>query len=197
MAKGMIRTVLGLMVVGAFVGGSIASYENHADKAPVAKSQTKPVVQKANTQPAPQSANLESKPTWEYKTFTDPIDGTSSKSAFLDSANTVKLSFPYSDKTAIMLRATKFSSGNTRLDIVALSGQLTCRQLCTVRVRIDNQEPLGIGAVDDSTPGKSDTLNLEKSLVAKLATANKVLIEVDFFTDGRKVFEFYPKGLTL
>jgi hypothetical protein len=47
MAKGMIRTVLGLTVIGAIVGGSIASYQNQADKAPVAKAQPKPQAAKS------------------------------------------------------------------------------------------------------------------------------------------------------
>jgi hypothetical protein len=61
MAKGMIRTVLGLMVLGAVVGGSIASYENHADKAPVAKAQPKPKVQAAKVQPKPELTAEEKK----------------------------------------------------------------------------------------------------------------------------------------
>jgi hypothetical protein len=50
----MIRKVLVGFGIGVVIGGSIASYENHADKAPVAKAQPKPKVQAAKVQPKPE-----------------------------------------------------------------------------------------------------------------------------------------------
>ena len=54
MAKGMIRKVLGLTVIGAIVGGSIASYQNQADKAPTPVAKAQPKVQAATVQPKPE-----------------------------------------------------------------------------------------------------------------------------------------------
>jgi hypothetical protein len=56
MARGMIRKVLVGFGIGVVIGGSIASYENHADKSPVAKAQPTPKVQAAKVQPKPEPA---------------------------------------------------------------------------------------------------------------------------------------------
>ena len=61
MAKGMIRKVLGLTVIGAIVGGSIASYQNQADKAPTPVAKAQPKVQAAKVQPKPELTAEEKK----------------------------------------------------------------------------------------------------------------------------------------
>ncbi|MGH7563741.1 MAG: hypothetical protein ACREK5_04890 [Gemmatimonadota bacterium] len=87
---------------------------------------------------------------WSYRTITDEMDGTVTRVAAIQSANTVEFDFPYQGAQ----RARLVLSPRPGYDLVMLviqKGQMPCFSGCKVRVKIDDDDPQYMDATQVTT----------------------------------------------
>lgn len=145
------------------------------------------------------STKSESKPknesNWRYSEDVDEMDNTKRTLASLVSDNSIKFDFPYGNsdfklnirewkgKTDIYLTCTKCQF------IAGVMGEKT------YRMKFDDEAPIDVSA-SHSTSGSHDVVFLgsESRIISKLKTAEKVIIEPEFFDVGFKRVTFSTKG---
>jgi hypothetical protein len=137
---------------------------------------------------------------WSYRAITDEMDGTVTRIAAIQSANTVEFDFPYQGEQ----RATLGLIPKPGYDLVILSiekGQMPCFDGCEVRVKFDDDDPQFMDATQ-GTSDDHDTLILDNmtygglfsSFVKRLQKAEVVKIEADVYGEGRTIFTFNVAG---
>ena len=153
---------------------------------------------------------------WSYRTITDEMDGTVTRVAAIQSANTVDFDFPYQGEQ----RATLVLSPQPGYDGVIFSvekGQLPCHDEmvepialekllgadpvpgCTVRVKFDDSGPYDVKATGVQDGANMLRLNPEccglfTDLVKRIQEAETVKIEVRAYDEGRTIFTFNVAG---
>ena len=155
------------------------------------KSETKPVVQ----------AKVESpKPNWSTGQNVDKMDGTVEKWAMIDSTNKISMKFPYQGGSS----ASIIVFDNKHVKIFISKGQVMCSNYsgCKVRIKFDDEKPSTFSAVGPDN-GQSNYVFLTggqysdgsaSRFIKKLATANKVLIEMEIYQEHWPVWEFEVSG---
>ncbi|MCO5259859.1 MAG: hypothetical protein M9916_06915 [Crocinitomicaceae bacterium] len=138
----------------------------------------------------------ESKSNWSYSESTDEMDGTTRKVASTTSTNSIKFDFPYGNSDFSL----NIRNWNGETDVF-----LTCSKCQfiagvmgekTYRIKFDDETPIDVTA-SFSSSGSADVVFLgnEKKLISKLKTAEKLIIEPEFYDVGRKTVRFDVKGL--
>lgn len=133
---------------------------------------------------------------WQYDSKTDQMRGAVSKTAQVDSENTLSLAFPYGEtKPTLNIRQDpKFG-----FDIyITSNGQPLCRSYDndTISVKFDSgpiQEWRCTEAADGS-PGIVFFDN-QRALLPKIKAATKMVVEINYYDNGRQQFSFPVKGL--
>jgi hypothetical protein len=132
---------------------------------------------------------------WRYETEKNPMTDQVDRWANLASTNRQNLSFPYHGGTRarIILRMRK---GQLAVMLDIDRGQLLCHDTCEVMVRFDDKPAVEFEA---SPPAdySNDTLflRMNSTFIKQLREAKRVRIELPFFQEGTRLFEFKPQGL--
>ena len=138
---------------------------------------------------------------WRYSTSIDKMSGKSSSSASLMSNNTESLNMGRTTKTLLFINTVD------RITLYTDFGMLNCNtsfyagsKYCSVRVKIDNK--LVDWKVSQFNHGseidyKHITFEQARNFIHELAGAKKLIIELSYYKDSPKVFEFNIAGLDL
>lgn len=161
--------------------------------APSSSSTATPASSPTATQPqAPQPK------TWDYSTETDKVSNKQGKSASITSNNTFQLDFPYQGGTVGFLVVRKHPRFGKDIIFFVNKGQILCRSYdgCQVSVKFDDKPAYKVNA-SEPADHSSDTLFLQgyDRLVKDMKTSKKALVEVTFYQQGNKGFEFNTEGL--
>jgi len=152
------------------------------------------------TAPAPVIKDLTPKG-WEYSTEEDKMDGSKRYWASRLSTNIVEFNFMNS-KSWFRLTLRNMNKKN---EIVLMMMEETAGQFMpslfsppkTCRFKFDNSPPVNFGYSSSTSDGSSNTIfffNPQK-LIANLKIAEKLMIECEFYQEGKKIIEFDVKGL--
>lgn len=116
----------------------------------------------------------------------------------MKSRNTVALSSPYSSETQAELILRKHPRYGNDVIFSVSSGQLICgiSDGCNVLVRFDDKPPREVRAGEPSDHS-NDTLFLlgYKQLSKSIKESKRMIVEVTFFQDGSRHFEFNTENL--
>ena len=133
---------------------------------------------------------------WTYSEDTDKMRGTKTTYAMIESENALEFGFPYAGGNATLVLRKRATDGlNVVLEI---KGQFTCNSFNdeTVAVKFDSGsiERYGCSEPADGSTGVL-FINGAGRFVAKLKKAKSVIIEAQFYQQGRQQMQFDVAGL--
>jgi hypothetical protein len=136
--------------------------------------------------------------TWVYNKDRDSVSNKEGKSAFITSSNVFELGLPYQGGTEGMLMLRKHPRYGNDVIFSINTGQLLCTSLkgCEVSIRFDDNPPIKVKAMEPVDYSNTSLfLHGYSSLVKKLKISRKAIVEVTFYQQGNKAFEFNTYGL--
>ncbi|MFZ5748634.1 MAG: hypothetical protein ACOY45_13390 [Pseudomonadota bacterium] len=158
--------------------------------------------EKPKTAPAPESSAAPReepapKSKWQYSQDKDEMRGTTARFASVDSENEVDLDFPYGEvRGTITLRQRPEDGLNVLFSVE--KGQILCHSFTNtmVAVKFDNG-PIQKFRCTSASDGSTETafLSPASKALAALKKADRVIVEAEFFQQGRKQFTFDTHGL--
>jgi hypothetical protein len=137
---------------------------------------------------------------WLYgESEKDKMDNSSFKFAEIESINTEELEFPYNGGTKLKLLLRKgFRNNGNEVILIVNKGQFKSNfnEEEIVRIKFDSQKPISYGFNNENS-GETKTIFLHNpnSIIKNLKTSKNVIIEVEFYSDGLKQFEFNVDNL--
>ena len=144
-------------------------------------------------------SNVPEKPTspWIYTTEKDKM-GDETKFASVMSDDILNFQFPYDGGVTSTLTVRK-KRGQTDIYFRVSEGQIMAANSYdggTIRVKFDDEKPMTLG-VSGASDHSSDIIFLDSTtkILNKLKTAKKVVLEVEFFNEGKHQIEFKVDGL--
>lgn len=134
---------------------------------------------------------------WRYDSEKDPMTDGRAYYATLRSINSHKLGFPHDGGTRALLMVAELSNGQKRIALQVDRGQLLCRRSdCQIRARFDDD---AAQTVEMSPPSDRsyDALLVDDSaaFLERLMSAKRLRVELLFFQEGYRMFEFRTGGL--
>jgi hypothetical protein len=134
---------------------------------------------------------------WTYTADSDAMTGRSTRSAVIESENTVEFDFPYEGPQHGTLVIRNHPSYGQDVMLTIREGQILCPSYddCTVRIRFDEGSPeswSGIGSGDNSTTVVF--IRGYSRFVQRLRSAKIVRIQIPVYQEGQPVFEFHTGG---
>ena len=142
------------------------------------------------------SANCLAGLTWEYSSRPDKMTGNDLLLARVESQEMFTLNFPYQKRQRATLTIRRDQKKSKDVFLRIDEGQFKCSDYeCPVLVRFGDGKPTtfeGIGPSDNS----SDMIFIKSSdrFLAQLRKVDKVLIQVEFYQNGSRTFEFDVKN---
>ena len=113
------------------------------------------------------------------------------------STNEVEFSFPYNGGSQLGL-GLRTSSKSNDIIFAITKGQFGCIDDCTLAVKFDDGEVENYPLAKASNGGSSifikDKNNVQK-FALNLKKAKKLIVELPFYSEGRKQFHFNVEGL--
>ncbi len=136
---------------------------------------------------------------WEYKNSKDEMRGIETKFASTVSANTVNFDFPYNGGSKLIMALRKTGT-DTDVMLSISKGQILCDfRNCEVAFKFDNGN---VQSITMSRPSdhSSDLLfvaydKTKHNIINELKTSKKLVVEVQFYREGKKQFTFDVSGL--
>lgn len=137
---------------------------------------------------------------WEYDTKKDEMSEKNTYYAWATSENTVNFSFPYNGGSQLSICLGHSDQNNKNFAYLHISkGQFAEAFEGGIRVKFDDGKLLNYAVKADMDPAKMDNDNLyiqnTNDFIKKLKSSKKVKLEVSFFDEGYKVFNFDVEGL--
>lgn len=160
------------------------------------KAMSPPDVNPDSTSP-PAAAAVPKVNAWEYTTNTDKVSGKPISHAIILSNNKFNLDFPYQGGTFGKLNIRKHPRAGRDVIFTINKGQLICGVSgCQISVKFDDKPAYKVGGTE-AADHSSDILFLGSydKLVRDLKASKKMVIEVTFYQQGGKVFEFNTANL--
>jgi hypothetical protein len=169
----------------------IANLGDSDDKTTSASSSDNTTKEETTTDKKPKNES-----NWRYSEDIDQMDNTKITVASIESDNSIKFDFPYGNSDfTLNIRNWK---GQTDLYLTCSKCQFIAGVMgeTTYRVKFDDEAPINVSA-NHSSSGGADVVFLgnEKKVISKLKTAEKVIIEAQFYEAGYKQINFSTKGL--
>lgn len=134
---------------------------------------------------------------WSYYAYEDEMTGRTTRTATIQSENTVSFDSPYAEPQhgTLVLRDHPTYGRDVILRIER--GQILCRSYeeCTIRVRFDDGTPQSwraVGPADNST--ESIFLRNQARFRSRLASSEVVRIQIPVYQEGEPFFEFRVGG---
>lgn len=193
--------LVALAVIGAIVGqahrapsAASPSPQTTADAESSAPAVVKPL--KTDTEPAASRAHAAQAPStpssWRYNETRDEMRGKATKFACTTSDNELNFDFPYSGGATaeLCLRIDPKFGKDVILSID--KGQFMCSMFeCSVSVKFDDGSIQTFSAVD-AADGKTNLIFIRNygRFVASLRKARHLIIEANFFQEGRQQMKF-------
>ena len=135
---------------------------------------------------------------WDYAVTNDPISGAPTKTACINSENSVSLGSPYGDVTAMLcLRKSKRHGLNAFIQLNG-KGQILCdiSEGCTVPMRFDNHQVNFGGRASADYSSDAIFFVPAAKFAALLKKADATAIELTFYDAGAQTLQFKTKGLS-
>ena len=134
---------------------------------------------------------------WRYASGSDPMASRPSRTASIDSENTVEFGFPYEGQQHATLTLRNHPSYGRDVILNIREGQILCSSYddCSIRVRFDDgpaERWTGAGPADNS----STTVFIRNysRFVQRLRNAKVVRIQIPVYQEGAPTFEFRVGG---
>ncbi len=142
-------------------------------------------------------AEIEKQGKWAYSSSLDPMTKKESKSATLTSSNTLNFDRPYDGEQRGTLAIRRHPKEGLDILVFIEKGQITCRSYsgCEVGLVFDDDQPVFAKAWpprDHATT--AFFLANPKRFEARIAKAEKMLVQFDTFRQGSPILEFDVKG---
>lgn len=134
---------------------------------------------------------------WSYSANEDPMTGRTTRSASIQSENTVSFQSPYAGPQhgTLFIRDHPQYGKDVMLSIER--GQILCRSYdgCTVKVRFD-EGPMQTWAGGAPSDNSSETVFIQGAarFVQRMRSAKTVRIQVEVYQEGAPIFEFAVGG---
>ena len=169
----------------------IANIGDKDDKTTTSSSSNNTTSEETTTEKKPKNES-----NWRYSEDIDQMDNTKRTDASIESDNSIKFDFPYGNSDfTLSIRNWK---GKTDLYLTCTKCQFIAGVMgeTTYRIKFDDEAPINVSA-NHSSSGGADVVFLgnEKKVISKLKTAEKVIIEAQFYEAGYKQINFSTKGL--
>ncbi|MBC9915313.1 hypothetical protein [Chitinophaga varians] len=181
--------------IGLVVLGFIANLTDKKKKVS-ATTTTTPEGSPTSTEEKKEPVEEKKASAWAYNEEEDKMTSKKKYFAQVDAKELLEFDFPYNGgSTATLLLRNK--DGENNILLMVSKGQFMSSVTGgAVKVRFDENPPMTIQTSSPSD-GSAKTLFLskEKSLIANLKKAKKVLIEAEFFQSGLRQMEFDVAGL--
>lgn len=135
---------------------------------------------------------------WTYDKSADQLSGGSIISAATVSTNSVNFSAPYDGGSTLEIYLRKHPRSGTDALISISKGQIVCdvSDGCPIHVRFDGGKARTFtGWIPTDYSSTALFLRPTGAFIAGLARSKKVVIEVEFFEQGRQQFTFNTAGL--
>jgi len=132
---------------------------------------------------------------WSYQTEKDEMTDNSIYIAHITSQDEVELEFPYEGGTYLTLWIRK-NANKSEAYITSSNGQLYDDiNEPVINVRFDQEQPMNFGVLEsaDNDPTIRFISSADK-FISKMKTAKKVKIEVQYYENGKHVYQFNTKG---
>jgi len=118
-----------------------------------------------------------------------------SETAQLSSDNSLKLAFPYHRANRGHLFVSIEKGERVKVAVVVERGQILCSSDCTIRLRIDGEEAVGVsGALPSDGSSVAVSLSGAEELLLLIKTARKIMIDLPMYQEGRQILEFSPSA---
>jgi len=130
---------------------------------------------------------------WAYSSGVDKMSEKESKYAQTTSTNVEYLNFPYDGGTSMDIIIRNHPRMGTDAYITVNKGQLNKSSYDgnSIMIKFDGEKAKQY-SVNEPSDNSSDTffINNHKSFISKLKKSNSVIVEVEFYNDGIRQFEF-------
>lgn len=134
--------------------------------------------------------------TWSYIKTEDKARNKEIYRANISSLNSVKFNFPYSDTIVLIISIRKHPEWGQDVIFVINDGQFKCDyDDCVGLINFDGKpEKLTLA---ESKDGSSDMIFAQygEAIIKKLLNSKKVIVELPFYQEGNRQFEFATEGL--
>jgi hypothetical protein len=148
---------------------------------------------------AADSANggAEAAEAWSYSTSDDKVRGKTIYYASVDSENQVDFDFPYSGGSTLTMTVRKHPQYGQDVVFRISKGQFVCGvESCSGTINFGR----GSERISLTEPADYDSQSLfasnGPSIISKLKSADKVIVELPFYQEGNRQFTFETKGLS-
>lgn len=134
--------------------------------------------------------------TWHYFFWNDEVRNKKVYTARVASLNSVEFDFPYSGKDSLIISIRKHPEYGNDVIFHVTRGQFNCSyDNCTDLINFDGKlEKL---TLVESGDGSSNYIfaKYHDTIIKKLLNSEKVVIELPFYREGKRQFEFATEGL--
>ncbi len=139
----------------------------------------------------------EPKTSWQYTESTDKMDNKKSVYAVNLSPTKIDFEFPYDGGSTFTLTIRK-TGADKNVILTVSKGQFIGNVMGErgVRIKFDQEKPVVYG-FSESSDGRNDVIFIqnETKLIQKIKTAKMMVIEAEFFQEGRKQIDFDVSNL--
>lgn len=172
---------IGLILITS-CGGSNQSYQN-------------PKVDTVATV-APAEPAVEVVQHWEYSQEVDKMEGTKQFFAVCKSSNILDMAFPYNEGVVGYITIRNMGKGNEILLSLNQGQFMTNFDGTYLKMKFDDDKPFK-ALCNPATDPSLQYLFFENagSIISKFKKSKKVMVEAEFFNEGRRIFEFDTEGL--
>jgi hypothetical protein len=134
---------------------------------------------------------------WSYFSDTDQMTGRTSRTATIESENTVDFDFPYQGAQHATLTIRNHPSYGRDAILSIREGQILCQSYedCTIKIRFDDgraESWSAAGAADHSTT--TVFIRSNDRFLQRMRAANVVRIQIPVYQEGNPTFEFRVGG---
>jgi hypothetical protein len=134
---------------------------------------------------------------WRYSSDTDPMASRPSRTASIDSENTVEFGFPYEGPQHATLTLRNHPSYGRDVLLRIREGQILCHSYddCSIRVRFDDgpaERWAGVGPADNSNT--TVFIRNYSRFLQRMRNAKVVRIQIPVYQEGAPTFEFRVRG---
>lgn len=131
---------------------------------------------------------------WQYQQQEDKMTSEKVQFAYMESNNSLNLSFPYAGKNHGKLTVRQKGKKNLDVYLSIEKGQIICPISigCKIQVRFDDGKPMEFSG---SPPADHDStvifLNDEQRFVKAASKAKQILVQVNIYQSGSPILEFH------
>lgn len=113
------------------------------------------------------------------------------------SSNAVRFDFPYAGGSRVYLRLQQNGAEQTRLVFWVTRGQFSCASDCAIALKLDDGDVMTLRTFAGDRP---DVLFVGEhvfgaDLLERLKSARRAMVELPFYREGERQFDFDLRGL--